>query len=165
MSYEPRWMKELRKLPGGARVIAKYQRPTDPNAGERLPDFVHATGHGHFRLDVPKPMAYVKCVGPTSDHHVWPDPTGTVIIGVLKHCERCGAEMTLDALTGPCVVVSWWYCDPLGHWGWLAAVTEHEDGTITVTGIDNRGPYDEWWRGAIHAGVWRGHVLRVEASH
>jgi hypothetical protein len=59
---------------------------------------------------------------------------------------------------------SWWACDPLGHWMPFTVqgyeVFEHEDGTITVSGvIENRGPYQPWWRGTITRGLWEGEAV------
>lgn len=140
MVYEPKWLQAIRRQKGGPRLIAKYNKPKDSDEGERLPDFVHYTGNEHFRLDQAKPRAYVKCVGP----------------------ERVsGQGWVIDC------PVSWWYCDPLGHWGTLATadVVEHEDGTISVRGtINNHGPYEPWWRGTLLRGVWSGHAIPVEAS-
>lgn len=158
MAYEPKWLKDLRKLRGGARVIAKYQKPKAEGEGERQPDFVHVTGNEYFRLDVPKPRAYVKCVGPQQDGHDWPDDMGGA-------CVRCGGAR--DSLVGECVPVSWWYCDPLGHWGRLATavVVEHADSTISVAGtINNHGPYEPWWRGTLLKGVWDGKAIYPEQS-
>lgn len=160
MAGEPFWMKELRRLPGGARVIAKYKRPENPDAGERLMDFIHVTGDEYFRLDVPKPRCYVKCIGPVAERHDF----------VVARCVSCRVSIA-DA--GPtfaghdeCCPVAWWYCDPLGHWGRLdgSDVTEQADGSITTGLIDNHGTYDVWWRGTITNGVWAGDILRVEKS-
>lgn len=167
---EPRWLQAIRKSRGGPRLIAKYQgRPRAENEGERLPDFVHVTGYEYFRLDQPKPRCYVKCVGPPGAH-VWPSPTDRVVLGEPPgRCARCGMDLTLGAISGPvgtdwskaCVPVSWWACDPLGHWLMLRGdVFEDEDGTITVNGVvENRGPYQPWWRGTITRGVWVGQAV------
>lgn len=184
MGYEPKWLQAIRKSKGGPRLIAKYQRPPDSDVGERLPDFLHATGNEYFRLDVAKPRAYVRCVGLAGRGvHVW-DP-------LTDACARCGRTRAQYMASSPfpapamavgypmervsdaqppsdqCVPVTWWYCDPLGHWGMLAApmVAEHMDGTISVRGtINNHGPYEPWWRGTLLSGVWSGHVISTEAS-
>lgn len=147
MAKMPRWKQALPK-----RLLLKYEPPKKPGEGERLPDFVHLTGSEYFRLDKPKPGAYVKCVGPVAEEHHWHDAV----------CVACGIEYA-DA--GPhfaghpeCTPVSWWYCDPMGHWGRLGSdlpVLEHEDGSITVQGtIENVGPYEGAWCGTLERGVW-----------
>lgn len=148
MAYEARWLKNLRKR--APRLVAKYQKPKVKGEGERLPDFVHVTGYESFRLDVPKPGAYVKCVGPSQDGHDWPEDMASA-------CARCGVAR--DSLVGECSPVSWWLCDPHGHW--LACsqkgyeVFEHEDGTITVSEmVENPGPYDDVYTGMLRRGIW-----------
>jgi hypothetical protein len=57
----------------------------------------------------------------------------------------------------------WYAVTPSGHWGNLAnhEVTEHEDGTITVspsilvTGYDDEKREKETWHGYLERGVWR----------
>lgn len=156
----PRWKQALPK-----RLLLKYEPVKKPGEGERLPDFVHATESDYFRLDVPKPGAYVKCVALAHERHVFDtsEPREDEYKVLLPiRCERCGIA-SKDA--GPCFVghaecvpVSWWYCDPLGHWGRLGAdlpVLEHEDGTISVQGtIENVGPYEGAWCGTLERGVW-----------
>ena len=57
-----------------------------------------------------------------------------------------------------------WYCEtPNGHGGNLGShsVTEHEDGTITVSpsirvsGRNSKGADQELWHGFLERGVWR----------
>lgn len=170
-----------------ARLKAKYSKPPPPN-GERLPDFVHATGNEYFRLDKPKPYAYVKCVGPTHADHEWRfiDPHSGQVAD--DRCARCGITREAYGKTTPfpspaigqgypyetiseaqprtdgCTPISWWACDPLGHWIPLTGVGhdvfEDEGGTITVSGvIENRGPYSPWWRGTITRGLWMGEAV------
>lgn len=159
MGYEPKWLKAIRKTKGGARVIAKHQKPRGENEGLRLPDFVHATGNEYFRLDEPKPGGYVKCVG-TAGAHEMDMATDT--------CKLCGwttQEIVEVAGADTCYPVSWWICDPIGHWSTLPVgrVQEHEDGSITVTGvIDNEGPYHPHWRGTLTRGEWEGIGVTVE---
>lgn len=147
MGRMPKWKEALPK-----RLLMKYEPVRKPGEGMRLPDFVHETGHEFFRLDKPMPGGYVKCIGPESDHEY--DDLRSI-------CPRCG--LTAQAITAlstlpPCREVTWWFCDPLGHWGRLGGdlpVTEHEDGTITVRGtIENAGPYVDVWCGTLERGVW-----------
>jgi hypothetical protein len=52
----------------------------------------------------------------------------------------------------------WSICDPLGNIGGIDSrwsITEHDDGTITVSpSIRQRGTYGEW-HGYLERGVWR----------
>ncbi len=52
--------------------------------------------------------------------------------------------------------VTWYICDPLGHVGRLVdhTVTEHEDGTITVS-PSILDPAPGGWHGYLERGVWR----------
>ena len=61
-------------------------------------------------------------------------------------------------------VNGWMCCTPNGHFGNLSRhqVTEHEDGTITVspsilvsTTSPNKGNSVELWHGFLERGVWR----------
>lgn len=52
----------------------------------------------------------------------------------------------------------WYCCTPNGHFGNLKShdVTEHEDGTITVSpSILVSGEAGELWHGYLERGVWR----------
>jgi len=51
---------------------------------------------------------------------------------------------------------TWEICDPLGHAGRLGShdVTEHEDGTITVS-PSILDPEAGGWHGFLERGVWR----------
>lgn len=52
----------------------------------------------------------------------------------------------------------WWCCTPNGHYGNLGGhdVTEHEDGTITVSpSIAVTYGDREVWHGFLERGVWR----------
>lgn len=158
MGYEPKWLKDIRKSKGGARVIAKHKPPRVENQGERLPDFIHEREGDYFRLDVPKPMAYVKCVQVPRSGHRMDDMTDC--------CDLCGMTqremVSLDADTASrCCPTTWWYCDPLGHWGYVRVgqAVENEDGSISIDGlIENKGTglYSTYWRGYMTGGFWVG---------
>lgn len=103
---EPIWLRAIRKSKGGARVIAKYQKPADPNAGERLPDFVHVTGNEYFRLDQMPLRSYVKCVAVGGGVSWWAkDPLGHVIVWegslVVEHEDRTITVEGVIANLGP----------------------------------------------------------------
>lgn len=56
--------------------------------------------------------------------------------------------------------IEWWIVDPAGHIGRLGQgheVTEHEDGTITVSPsiLAETGEHGHDWHGYLEAGVWR----------
>lgn len=134
---EARWVRELRKFPGGARVIAKYQRPPVEGAMTRLPDFIHVTGNEYFALDKPKPRAVVKCVGPGDIVAWWYcDPIG--------HWGRVSEEHSLRAVEE--------HDD--------GTVTLYQAAVF-----QNVGPYEPWWRGTLIEGVWTGVPIVVEGSH
>lgn len=135
-----------------AALKKKYAEPKMPQ-GPRLPDFVHETDSDYFRLDKPKPGCYVKCVGVKRDEHYWDFETDM--------CPRCGTTkrdmMNVD-LNSPCQPISWWACDPDGHWLTIPTdrVTEEPDGTISVKGIiENRTPgVPVPWTGTLKGGLW-----------
>lgn len=148
---EPKWLKDIRKTPGGPRLIALYTRPRAVGEGERLADFVHVTGNEYFRLDQPKPGAYVRCVGPVRAGHDFPAEW----VSAPPVCLVCGESAQVES--AECVPVSWWYCDPLGHWGiFRRPVTLHADGTISVAGtiVNDTPGVEVGYRGTLTHGVW-----------
>lgn len=140
MTYEPLWMKELRKLPGGARVIAKYKKPKAEGTGERLPDCVGALGF--FRLDTAANRSYVKCIAEGGGVTWWyRDPLGHWAVTGAAHLRPDGE---------PCAG---------------CRAVEEDDGTLTIRGeINNYGPYETWWRGTLLKGVWEGKAIYPEKS-
>lgn len=56
--------------------------------------------------------------------------------------------------------VEWWIVDPTGHLGSLGrghTVTEHDDGTITVSPsiLSTMADHGHDWHGFLEHGVWR----------